>query len=157
MNVCVEGENDVFWMSKAIEEALKAKSLGEVPIGAIVVKEGQIIGRGYNLRETGKDPTAHAEIYALRDAAKTLGGWRLTGCDLYVTIEPCAMCTGAIIQSRIRRLIIGALDFKAGACGGAVDLIGMSYHNHNVDVTAHVSEELCSSLMRHFFKSLRTK
>jgi tRNA(adenine34) deaminase len=150
-------QNDDYFMTLALEEATKAEALGEVPIGAIVVKDGVIIGRGYNYREIGKDPTAHAEMIALKNAAQTLGGWRLTGCDLYVTIEPCAMCTGAIIQSRIQRLVIGAMDFKAGACGGATDLIHLSYHNHTVDVLTGVLEEICSTRMKTFFKALRTK
>jgi len=148
---------DDYFMTEALEEATKAEELGEVPIGAIVVKDGVIVGRGFNYREIGKDPTAHAEMIALKNAAQTLGGWRLTGCDVYVTIEPCAMCTGAIVQSRIRKLVIGAMDLKAGACGGATDLIHLTYHNHAVDVKTGVLEEQCASRLRTFFKALRTK
>lgn len=148
---------DIRFMGLALEEAEKALLLREVPIGAIVVKDGVVIGSGYNRRETDKDPTAHAEIIALRDAARTLGGWRLTNCDMYVTIEPCAMCAGALIQSRIRRVVFGAHDTKAGACGGAFDLPALTYHNHHPVIVSGVQQERCSELMGAFFKTLRQK
>jgi tRNA(adenine34) deaminase len=114
---------DSDFMREALAEAQKAYQLDEVPIGAVVVKNGEVIGRGHNLRESKKDPTLHAEIIAIRQAAAVLGGWRLTDCDLYVTIEPCPMCAGAILQARIRRLIFGARDPKAGCAGSLYNLL----------------------------------
>ena len=110
-------------MSEALKEAEKASALGEIPIGAVIVKDGQIIGRGHNLPETEKDPTAHAEILAIREAAKALGGWRLTGCQMYVTLEPCSMCAGAIVWARIEKLYIGAMEPKSGACGSLYNIV----------------------------------
>lgn len=143
------------YMGIALEEAQKAFEKGEVPVGAVVVKGEDIIGRGHNLVESIKDPTAHAEILAIRQAAETLGGWRLTGCDLYVTVEPCAMCAGAIVLSRISRLFIGTPDPKAGACFSVNNLVTDSKLNHQVELSDGILEEECRQLMRQFFRQLR--
>ena len=143
------------YMGIALEEAQKAFEKGEVPVGAVVVKGEDIIGRGYNLVESIKDPTAHAEILAIRQAAETLGGWRLSGCDLYVTVEPCAMCAGAIVLSRISRLFIGTPDPKAGACFSVNNLVTDSRLNHQVELSTGILEEECRQLMRQFFRQLR--
>ena len=144
-----------YYMGIALEEAQKAFDRGEVPVGAVVVRGDNIIGRGHNLVETAKDPTAHAEILAIRQAADTLGGWRLNGCDLYVTVEPCAMCAGAVILSRISRLFIGTPDPKAGACFSVNDLVTDSRLNHQVELSAGILEKECRQLMRQFFRQLR--
>ncbi len=153
--------NIVRCMNKFMEEALKeaaiAFSLGEVPIGAVIEKDGQIIARGHNLTETWKDPTAHAEIIALREAARVLDGWRLLGCNLYVTIEPCSMCAGAMVWARIDNLYIGAMDPKAGACGSVFQIPCCDKLNHQINVETGIMEEECSSLMREFFVRLRNR
>ncbi len=146
-----------FFMKEALAEAQKAFALKEVPIGAVVVKERCIVGRGYNLRETLKDPTAHAEIIAIREASQTLGGWRLMDCDLYVTIEPCPMCAGAIMLSRINRLIIGAMDPKGGAAGSLLNIPDDDRFNHKTEIITRVLEEECSQIMKKFFRELRSK
>ena len=143
------------YMRSALEEAKKAFDLGEIPIGAVVVKEGKIIGRGHNLTETLKDPTAHAEMIAIREAAKALGGWRLIDCDIYVTIEPCSMCSGALVWSRMRKLYYGAADPKAGGCGSVFDIVRSSKLNHRLQVEGGVEEEACSKLVKDFFRELR--
>jgi len=142
-------------MRIALEEAQKAYDLGEVPIGAIVVRDGAIVGRGYNKTETLKDPTAHAEMEAIRMAAKTVGGWRLIGCDLYVTAEPCAMCAGAIVWSRIENLYIGTMDPKAGACGSIFNIVQEKKLNHNVNIQTGILQEECSKILKDFFRDLR--
>ncbi|MBR5128777.1 MAG: tRNA adenosine(34) deaminase TadA [Firmicutes bacterium] len=142
-------------MKIALEEAQKAKALGEVPIGAIVVKDKEVVGRGYNKTETKKDPTAHAEMEAIRDAAQRLGGWRLIGCDLYVTCEPCAMCAGAIVWSRIENLYIGTMDPKAGACGSVFNIVQEEKLNHNVNIQTGILQEECSKILKDFFRDLR--
>ena len=143
------------WMQEALMEAIKAAEMGEVPIGAVIVKDGAIVGRGHNLRETGKDPTLHAEMIAIREAARTLGGWRLTGCTLYVTIEPCPMCAGAILMGRIDRVVYGAADPKAGCVGTFYDLLADERFNHRAEVTAGVMEPECRSIIQAFFKNKR--
>ena len=143
-------------MEEALKEAQKAAALGEVPIGAVIVRGGEIVGRGHNMTETAKDPTAHAEIEAIRQAAKNLGGWRLIGCDMYVTAEPCAMCAGAIGWSRIQTLYIGAMDPKAGSCGSVVNLFDLPY-NHRPEITRGVLEDACASELRTFFRTLRAR
>ena len=143
-------------MEEALKEAQKAAALGEVPIGAVIVRGGEIVGRGHNMTETAKDPTAHAEIEAIRQAAKNLGGWRLIGCDMYVTAEPCAMCAGAIVWSRIQTLYIGAMDPKAGSCGSVVNLFDLPY-NHRPEITRGVLEDACASELRTFFRTLRAR
>lgn len=144
-------------MKLALEEAYKAFSTYEVPVGAVVVHKGNIIGKGYNKRETLKDPTAHAEIIAIKEASEFLGGWRLIDCTMYATLEPCSMCAGAIMNSRIDRLVIGAKDPKMGCCGSVVNLVNNPNFNHRVDTIFGVMEEECSRLMKDFFKQLRNK
>lgn len=144
-------------MKEALIEARKAYELGEVPIGAVVVRDGQVIARGHNLTETSKDPTSHAEMIAIREAAKVLGGWRLIGCSMYVTVEPCSMCTGAMIWSRIESLYIGTMDPKAGACGSVFNIADEEKLNHRIHVERGILEEECSSIMREFFRELRKK
>ena len=143
-------------MDQAIELAKEAAKEGEVPVGAVVVIDGRIIGRGRNRRETGKNALAHAEIEAINEACKTLGGWRLWQCDMYVTLEPCPMCTGAIINSRIKRLVYGASDSKAGSCGSVVNLFSLPY-NHKPEVISGLKQEECAALLSDFFKRLRKK
>lgn len=144
---------DEYYMNEAIKEALGCTY--EVPVGAIIVHQGKIIGRGHNLIETDKDPTAHAEISAIKMASEYLGGWRLLNCTMYVTLEPCAMCAGAIVNSRIDRLVIGAMDPKRGCCGSVEDLVRHPRFNHRVDLTVGVLEEECSKILKDFFKELR--
>lgn len=148
--------NDEFFMDQAVELAKEAAKEGEVPVGAVVVIDGRIVGRGRNRRETGKNALAHAEIEAINEACKTLGGWRLWQCDMYVTLEPCPMCTGAIINSRIKRLVYGASDSKAGSCGSVVNLFSLPY-NHKPEVVAGLKQEECAALLSDFFKRLRKK
>lgn len=142
-------------MRAALAEAAEAGSLGDVPIGAVVVRDGQVIARGQNRREVDRDPTAHAELLALRQAARHLGGWRLSGCTVYVTLEPCPMCAGALLQARVDRLVFGAGDPKVGAAGGVVDLFGGTRFNHTVNVTAGVCEAESRALLQQFFSALR--
>lgn len=144
-------------MLLAIEEAKKAFNKKEVPIGAIIVKDNEVIARAHNLRETSKNATSHAELIAIQDACNLLGGWRLTDCILYVTIEPCPMCAGAILQSRIKKVVIGAMDSKAGACGSILNLLNNPKFNHQTEIETGVLEEECSQLMKKFFKCLREK
>ena len=144
-------------MKEALAEAKKAAAAGEVPVGAVIVKDGEIIGRGHNETETAKDPTAHAEMIAIRQAAKNLGGWRLTGCTMYVTTEPCSMCAGAIVWSRISRMFIGTMDPKSGACGSVFNIPQESRLNHFVEIETGLMQEECSSLMKSFFKELRKR
>ena len=146
---------DEHWMAEALALAEAAGARGEVPVGAVVVKDNVIIGRGGNAPIASVDPTAHAEIAALRDAARALGNYRLAGCDLYVTIEPCAMCAGAILQARIARVVFGAHDPKTGACGSVVDLFAEPRLNHHADVTAGVRASECGALLSRFFEARR--
>ncbi|MFZ5967348.1 MAG: tRNA adenosine(34) deaminase TadA [Bacillota bacterium] len=146
-----------YFMQQAILEAEKAFELNEVPIGAVVVRHEKVIARAFNLRETTSDPTAHAEILAIRQASRVLGGWRLIGCDLYVTIEPCPMCAGAIMLARIENLIIGAMDKKGGAAGSLLNIPEDERFNHKTKIITGVMEEECSSLMKNFFAQLRNK
>jgi tRNA(adenine34) deaminase len=143
------------WMADALVLARGAQAHGEVPVGAIVVSDGAIVGRGGNAPIAGSDPTAHAEIAALREAARSLGNYRLPGCELYVTIEPCAMCAGAIMHARIRRLVFGAHDPKAGACGSVVDLFAEPRLNHQTTVIGGVMAQACATLLSDFFASRR--
>lgn len=145
------------FMRAALDEAAEAGRLGEIPIGAVVVRNGEIIASAHNLTETLKDPTAHAEILAVRKAAKVLGGWRLIGCDMYVTIEPCCMCAGALVWSRIENLYIGAMDPKAGACGSVFNIVRNDRLNHRIDVHTGIMEEECRRVVRDFFSGLREK
>lgn len=146
-----------YFMNEAYKEALKAYLEGEVPIGAIVVKENEVIGRGYNQREFSDDPTDHAEIKAIKNAATFIGDWRLTSCELYVTIEPCMMCCGAIYQSRIERLIYGASDYKMGMVKSCAQLLYMESLNHRVEIVSDIMHEECKELMKEFFIEIRKK
>ncbi|ACX53208.1 CMP/dCMP deaminase zinc-binding protein [Ammonifex degensii KC4] len=142
-------------MREALSEAEKAYVRGEVPVGAVAVLNGEIIGRGHNLRETLKDATAHAEILALREAAKKIGDWRLEEVTLYTTLEPCPMCAGALIQFRVKRVVFGAFDPKAGAAGSVVDLLRDPRFNHQVEVVGGVLAEESGALLKRFFQELR--
>ncbi|WIF95913.1 tRNA adenosine(34) deaminase TadA [Caminicella sporogenes] len=146
-----------YFMKEALIEAKKAFEIGEVPIGAVIVRKNEIIARGYNLRETLKDPTAHAEIIAIKKAAQVLSSWRLTDCELYVTIEPCAMCAGAIVLSRLNKLVIGAMDPKGGAAGSLYNIVNDERLNHRVEVIYGILESECSEIMKKFFRQLRGK
>lgn len=150
--------NDKYYMQKALELAERAASIGEVPVGAVVVKKstGEIVGEGYNRREVDKSSLAHAEIIAIKQASMKLGGWRLIDCELFVTLEPCPMCTGAIINSRIERVIFGAYDLKAGSCSSVVNLFELPY-NHKPMITAGVLKTESSRILSDFFKDLRNK
>ncbi|MBO4235687.1 MAG: tRNA adenosine(34) deaminase TadA [Firmicutes bacterium] len=143
------------YMEEALTEAKKAFELGEVPVGAVIVKEGKVIARAHNLTETSKDPTAHAEILAIRKAAEELGGWRLTGCSMYVTLEPCSMCAGALVWSRMDSLYIGTKDPKAGACGSVFNIAESERLNHRIHVEYGLMEDECSEILREFFRALR--
>ena len=148
-------EQDRVFMSAAMQEAAVAESMAEVPIGAVVVKAGQIIGRGHNLRETDQDPTAHAEMIAIRQAAEQLGSWRLIDCSLYVTLEPCVMCMGAIILARIPQLIYACRDPKVGAVGSIYNFSTDERFNHQVQVREGVLRQECSAQLSSFFRKLR--
>ncbi len=148
---------DEVFMKKAIEMAKQAAAIGEVPIGAVIVKDGEIIARGYNLRENEQRSVAHAELIAIDEACKVLGTWRLEGCKLYVTLEPCPMCSGAIVLSRIEQVIFGASDPKGGCAGTLMNLLDEPRFNHQAIVTSGVLEEECSELLTQFFQDLRKK
>lgn len=145
------------YMEEALNEAKKAYELGEVPIGAVIEKDGVIIGRGHNMTETAKDPTAHAEMIALRQAAQTLGGWRLLGCNMYVTTEPCSMCAGAIVWARIKKLYIGTMDPKGGACGSVFNIPQEPRLNHYVEIETGIMQQECQDILKTFFRELRKK
>ena len=145
------------YMKEAINEAKQAEVLGEVPIGAVIVRDGRVIARGHNLRETTKDPTNHAEIVALRRASEVVGGWRLSGCTLVVTLEPCPRCAGAIVQSRIDRLVFGTADPKAGCAGTLMNLLTEPRFNHQVIVVDSVMQQECAEILSDFFRKLRNK
>ncbi|MCS1352725.1 tRNA adenosine(34) deaminase TadA [Mechercharimyces sp. CAU 1602] len=152
-----QAQRDEKFMRVAIEEAEHARAIGEVPIGAVIVRHGEIIGRGYNLRETKGDPTAHAEMVAIRAAASRLEAWRLMDCELYVTLEPCPMCAGAIVQARVERVIYGTPDPKGGCAGTLMNLLQEPRFNHRVDVVSDVLRTECASLLTSFFRQLRAK
>lgn len=144
-------------MAEAVKEARKALKRGEVPVGAVIVRSGEVIARGYNRKETSGDPTSHAEIVAIRRAARALGSWRLASTTLYVTLEPCLMCMGAILQARIPHLVFAAMDPKAGACGSLYDVSDDRRLNHRVRVTSGVGAEEAGELLKGFFSDLRKK
>ena len=144
-------------MKDAIRQAKKAAALGEVPIGCVIVHDGQVIGRGYNRRNTDKSTLAHAEITAIKRASKKLGVWRLEDCTLYVTLEPCQMCAGAIVQARIPEVMIGCMNPKAGCAGSIYNLLQEPAFNHQVSLFKGVLEEECSQMLKDFFRSLRTR
>jgi tRNA(adenine34) deaminase len=146
---------DAEFMEQALLLARKAADMGEVPVGAVAVHEGRIIGQGHNRRELDKSPLAHAELLAIAQAASALDAWRLTGVTLYVTLEPCAMCAGAMVQGRLTRLVFGAKDPKAGAVGSLYNLVEEPRHNHRVSVTSGVLEEACGAVLKEFFRALR--
>jgi tRNA(adenine34) deaminase len=146
--------DDLIYMDEALALAKEAAAEGEVPVGCVVVRNGEIVGRGRNRRETGKTALGHAEIEAIGEACRNLGGWRLWECTLYVTLEPCPMCAGAIVNARIPRVVYGASDSKCGACGSVCDLFSMEF-NHHPTVCAGVREEEASVLLQEFFRNLR--
>ena len=146
---------DEFWMKLALEQAAEAMRLGEVPVGAVAVLAGEVIGSGYNRKESDQDPTAHAEIIAIRQAAERLNNWRLIGVTLYCTLEPCPMCAGAMIQGRLSRLVYGAKDTRFGADGTIVDVLRQPAFNHRVEVVAGVLAEDAGELLQAFFRRLR--
>ncbi|MHB1652515.1 MAG: tRNA adenosine(34) deaminase TadA [Desulfitobacteriaceae bacterium] len=143
------------WMPLALEQAKLAFALGEVPIGAVIVQEGRLIAVAHNEKEQRQDPTAHAEILAIKRAAKSLGTWRLSEATLYVTLEPCPMCAGAIVQARLQKLVFGASDIKGGAVGSVMNVLDVNRWNHRVEVTAGVLEEECSLILKEFFRKFR--
>lgn len=148
---------DEIYMQAALDEAKKAFELLEIPIGAVIVKDGEIVGRGHNLKETKKDATLHAEIIAIKDACNNLGGWRLPECTMYVTLEPCSMCAGALVNSRVKRIVIGTRDYKTGACGSVINIVQMENLNHQLEVKFGVLEEECTNIIKNFFADLRRK
>lgn len=149
--------NDNDYMQLALELAQQGANAGEVPVGALVVKDGEIVGRGFNAPISGVDPSAHAEMVAMREAARKLGNYRLVGCTLYVTLEPCVMCTGAIQHARIARLVFGASDPKTGACGSVVNLMAEKKLNHHCEVTSGVLAPECGGVLSRFFAARRKK
>ena len=150
-------EQDEKYMREALRQAKKAYALGEVPIGCVIVYEGEIIGRGYNRRTTDKNTLAHAEMMAIKRASKKMDDWRLEKCTMYVTLEPCQMCSGAIVQSRMEKVVIGCMNPKAGCAGSILNLLQMEKFNHQVEIEVGVLGEECSNLMKSFFRELREK
>ena len=148
---------DEKYMKEAIRQAKKAKALDEVPIGCVIVYEDKIIARGYNRRNTDKNTLSHAELNAIRKASKNLGDWRLEGCTMYITLEPCQMCAGAIVQARVSRVVIGSMNPKAGCAGSVLNILQMDRFNHQVELTKGVLQEECSTMLSDFFKELREK
>ena len=145
------------YMKEALRQAKKAYAIGDTPIGCVIVYDGRIIARGYNRRNKDKTTLAHAELLAMKKAAKVIGDWRLEGCTMYVTLEPCQMCAGAIVQARIPRVVIGCMNKKAGCAGSIINLLDMKEFNHQVEVTRGVCEDACSELMKQFFRELRER
>ncbi len=148
---------DEKFMKQAIAQAKKAYALGEVPIGCVIVCDGKVIARGYNRRNTDKNTLSHAEITAIRRASKKMGDWRLEGCAMYVTLEPCQMCAGALVQSRLDRVVIGTMNPKAGCAGSVLNLLQMAEFNHQIELTLDVCREACSNLLQQFFAELRIR
>lgn len=146
---------DEKYMREALKQAKKAYAIGEVPIGCIVVHKDKIIGRGYNKRNTKKTTLAHAELVAIEKASKAMGDWRLEDCDMYVTLEPCQMCAGALVQARIRKVIVGTMNPKAGCAGSILNLLQMEEFNHQVEIQSGVMEKDCTDILQKFFKELR--
>ncbi|MFR2533927.1 MAG: tRNA adenosine(34) deaminase TadA [Clostridia bacterium] len=145
------------YMEEALKQAKKAYEKEEVPVGAVIVKDGKIIARAYNQKETKYDTTHHAEILAIQKASKKLKSWRLTDCEMYVTLEPCAMCAGALIQARVKKVYIGTMDYKTGACGSVLNLLKEYPFNHKVEVASGIMQEECEKILQDFFKMLRNK
>lgn len=150
-------DQDERFMREAIRQARKAYVLDEVPIGCVIVYEGKMIARGYNRRNTDKNTLAHAELIAIRRASRKLGDWRLEGCTMYITLEPCQMCAGAIVQARVSRVVVGSMNPKAGCAGSVLNLLQMAQFNHQVELTTGVLEEECSTMLSGFFRELRQK
>ena len=148
---------DERFMREALRQARKAEKQDEVPIGCVLVKEGKIIARGYNRRNTDKNTLSHAELNAIRRASRREGDWRLEACTMYITLEPCQMCAGAIVQARIPRVVIGSMNAKAGCAGSVLNLLQMEQFNHQVEITRGVLEEECSAMLSDFFRRLRIK
>lgn len=148
---------DEKFMKQALKEAKKAYALGEVPIGCVIVYEGRIIGRGYNRRNTDKNTLCHAEITAIKKASRKMGDWRLEGCTLYVTLEPCQMCAGACVQARMDRVVIGCMSPKSGCAGSVINILQMEEFNHQVEITSEVLKEECSEMLTLFFEELRVR
>ena len=148
---------DEKFMKEALKQAKKAYLLGEVPIGCVIVRDGEIIARGYNRRNTDKNTLSHAEISAIRKASKAVGDWRLEGCTLYVTLEPCQMCAGALVQSRIDKVVIGCMSPKSGCAGSVLNLLQNEQFNHQVEIETGVLEEACSKILSEFFVHLRKR
>lgn len=148
---------DEKYMKMALKQAQKAMELGEVPIGCVIVYEDKVIGRGYNRRNTDKNTLSHAEITAINKASKKVGDWRLEGCTLYVTLEPCQMCSGAIVQARIDRVVIGTMNPKAGCAGSILNILQMKEFNHQVEITQGILSEECTQILTDFFKDLRIR
>lgn len=148
---------DIFFMNKALEEAKKGYEINEVPIGCVIELDGKIIGKGYNQRNFKKNVLCHAEIIAINQACQNINDWRLENATLYVTIEPCAMCAGAILQSRIKRVVFGAYNLKGGCCGSILNILNQDEFNHKCEITPKVMEEECKNLMQKFFKNIRSK
>lgn len=148
---------DEKYMKEAIKQAKKAYALGEVPIGCVIVYQDTIIGRGYNRRTTDKNTLAHAELQAIRKASRKMNDWRLEDCTMYVTLEPCQMCSGAIIQARIKRVVVGCMNPKAGCAGSILNLLEMKEFNHQAELETGVLESECSAMMKQFFRELREK
>lgn len=148
---------DEKYMRAAIKEARKAEKLGEVPIGCVIVYNDKIIGRGYNRRKTDKNTLSHAELTAIKKASKYIGDWRLEGCTLYVTLEPCQMCAGAIVQGRVDKVVIGCMSPKSGCAGSIINILQMSEFNHQVEIEKGVLEDECSNMLSEFFMELREK
>ncbi|MBO4325347.1 MAG: tRNA adenosine(34) deaminase TadA [Lachnospiraceae bacterium] len=149
--------DDYYYMKKALHQAGRAAALGEVPIGCVILYEGRIIGRGFNRRKTQHTTLAHAEITAIRQACRAIGDWRLEGCTMYVTLEPCQMCSGAIVQSRLDRVVIGTDNPKAGCAGSILNLLQMKEFNHQVEITRGIMKEECSAVLQEFFRDMRAR
>ena len=150
-------DEKIKFMKESLKEAQKSYKKEEIPVGAIIVKDGKIIARGHNLKETKTDPTKHAEIIAIQKACKKLQTWRLTGCTMYVTLEPCSMCAGSLIQSRLDKVVIGTMDEKTGACGSVLNLLADYKFNHIVQIETGIMQEECKTILQQFFKELRAK
>jgi len=153
----MQKKDHYYWMQRALSEARKAEDKDEVPIGCVIVRQGRIIGRGHNLRESSQDPSAHAEMLAIRKAARKLGSWRLLDTTLYVTLEPCTMCMGAIILSRIPQVVFGCYDPKGGAAGSVYNLSNNSQLNHSIELIPRIMEQECSEILSNFFSMLRKR
>lgn len=150
-------DEKIKFMKEALKEAQKSYKKEEIPVGAIIVKDGKIIARGHNLKETKTDPTKHAEIIAIQKACKKLQTWRLTGCTMYLTLEPCSMCAGSLIQSRLDKVVIGTMDEKTGACGSVLNLLADYKFNHIVQIETGIMQEECKTILQQFFKELRAR